>query len=204
MSNDFPYPVYPKQPEISLKDIYPIGYILILDSPLNGVDTWEFVETEIQQDVKLIVEWQGMKWEYLNDVKLHNQHGRLERIGSAIYLQQQGIDCVNTQPESPYELSTWDVSIRNQSDTGTDSQAGYNGENTHLLTEAEMPVHNHEIADYGQFMLAVPGGANEIWTLARPVNPHQYTNNTGGTNGTTQPHNNMPRSKRVYMYKRIE
>ena len=200
MSNNFPYPVYPHPPEITLKDIYPIGYILILDSPLNGVDTWEFVETEIQQDVKLIVEWQGMKWEYINDVKLHNQHGRLERIGNAIYLQQQGIDCVNTQPETPFQRSTWDVSIRNQPDTGTDSQAGFNGENTHLLTTAEMPAHSHELKL--RCSAASDGNVTE-WT------PYVGYDVPGGITSTEsaggdQPHNNMPRSKQVYMYKRIE
>lgn len=89
-----------------------------------------------------------------------------------------------------------------------DVDTAQHGEATHTLTESEMPSHSHRLNGW-EVIISQNGNTGNAGlssgTLVHPEredNQARYTQNTGGSNGTTQPHNNMPPYMAVYVYKR--
>ncbi len=98
---------------------------------------------------------------------------------------------------------TW-VRIENRFLLGSSNTYPINstgGEASHVLTAAEMPLHNHAVQlNWGvNWIDSQSGGA---WTANSntAVNHTEYTTGTGGN----QAHNNMPPYKAVYIWERTE
>lgn len=73
------------------------------------------------------------------------------------------------------------------------------GQDYHVLTQDEMPEHNHYINNR---LIYCEKGDNEYWTVpwdAGDVTPPTTTNKTGGS----QRHNNMPPYLAVYIWERV-
>lgn len=86
----------------------------------------------------------------------------------------------------------------------TYSAGATGGEATHTLTEAEMPYHRHSYSTAPQSWGERDTSQNQVISpssgSAKFVT--KYTNYSGGQNGTTQPHNNMPPYLAVYVWQR--
>lgn len=90
--------------------------------------------------------------------------------------------------------------------SGTYTVGSEGGEVNHKLTESEIPAHAHEVANG-------TGGSNYVrsWCAGSYYNSANQTSNerndfyTLGTNNTggSQPHNNMPPYRVVYMFRRL-
>jgi microcystin-dependent protein len=72
------------------------------------------------------------------------------------------------------------------------------GEDTHTLTINEMPSHKHNVLVDVSFHPA-PGATNQAWAVKEGGTTNNAMNNTGGS----QPHNNIPNYKSVYIWERI-
>ena len=76
------------------------------------------------------------------------------------------------------------------------------GEALHTLTVEEMPSHNHG-APFGSYLMTDAGSATEL----EGVNGGVSFSNIGrsgltGNSGASQPHNNMPPYRAVYIWRR--
>ena len=79
------------------------------------------------------------------------------------------------------------------------------GELTHMLSHDEMPYHNHQLLRYldtGSAYSAGYGAGDHTGILSETATtafiPSMWTSYVGGS----QPHNNMPPYRTVYMYRR--
>lgn len=92
-----------------------------------------------------------------------------------------------------------DVFLLSCGDKYANGESG--GEETHQLTIAEMPNHNHGINVNSPFSSqSYTGGGEPRWNLMSWTEARLWTNNTG----SSQPHNNMPPYLTVSMWKRIK
>lgn len=85
---------------------------------------------------------------------------------------------------------------------GAYSVGGEGGEAQHTLTVEEMPSHNHG-APFGSYLMTDAGSATEL----EGVNGGVSFSNIGrsgltGNSGASQPHNNMPPYRAVYIWRR--
>ena len=75
------------------------------------------------------------------------------------------------------------------------------GEASHILTTAEMPLHNHALTmNWGVNWISSENGGSWTANSNKAVDNVEYTTGTGGN----QPHNNMPPYKAVYIWERTE
>ena len=118
--------------------------------------------------------WHGCTFEYLNDSRFLLNCGAYTR----------------TNPDS----STYYEENEIAGTTG--------GEATHTLTIQEMPPHTHKYySGYGSRIESYPD--TPIINRNSEYGDWHSTLSTGGSNGATQPHNNMPPYIYVYVYKRV-
>lgn len=132
---------------------------------------------------------------------------RIYPIGS-IYVSNN-----NTNPSTLFGgnwIQIKDTFLLGAGDTYSNGATG--GEATHTLTFSEMPSHNHSSTGYNwgwgwsdateSVQKSVQGGYWGSNALTTTSNRYE-TSSTGGSNGTTQPHNNMPPYLAVYVWKRV-
>lgn len=83
-------------------------------------------------------------------------------------------------------------------DSETHNVGDFGGESEHTLTVEEMPIHNHGMnfsTSTGTYASSPLGDGGKEWG---------YSTNTISNTGGSQPHNNMPPYKVVYIWERIE
>ena len=155
--------------------LHPIGSVIFTMDEI-GDSTTKTIEDE-----HYYVMWNQCKWEFLYS----DSSVRFPAIG----------------------IKPTETSDNNNKWTPTTNSGTTGGEAEHLLTTEEMPRHNHttqikpcrdEASGYG---LGGSAGFQGRVMVDGGINGSSYT---GGLNGQTQPHNNIPPYQTVYMYKRIE
>ena len=180
-------PIDDDDTQIILKSVYPVGSILILTEPLMGKDRWEVtIDSNNYEDPELLVEWEGMTWEYLQSC--HNLSQPFIDYSSQKHVLQNCHVHLHFKELVDDHTTKYTAALV----PGPEGPAYHNGfyyDNEHTLTEAEIPAHTHSIPSYNS-----PGNeamAITNWTWMNDIEPFYGipSTNFGGLNGVTQPTN---------------
>lgn len=154
----------------------------------NGIESFKDMKTFIDFNSIYTEIREKIKQIEMGDLDLLN---KIYPIGS-VYIS------VNSTSPSILFGGTWTrITDRFLLAAGSTYTAGKTGgEATHILTEKEIPSHNHKIHDY--LVAAQGGGTFTVPSISKATAAASYTTKAGG--GVA--HNNMPPYLAVYMWKR--
>ena len=175
---------------IDLKQVYPIGSILLRSSPLADKVEWTNVN---KADPHFLVDWEGMTWELIVDsIPSRDFYLAYTQVHS---IRNCRLRLTATEGQIRQGVLNGRMIIDNQ-DIGTFQLDTFTGENSHKLTEAEMPKHLHNTRSWAS------NGGDTAFQITWNAGNFYYACNTEYAGGD-QPHNNKEYAYNLFMYKRI-
>lgn len=116
------------------------------------------------------------------------------------------LSVVNTNPNTLLGYGTWSQIAQGQflvgqnaTDADFDIAEETGGEKTHVLTEAEMPIHSHVL---GELRSTTTGGEASYIARTADTSSTRGTDKTTEVSGSGNAHNNLPPYFVIYIWKR--